>query len=261
MECFLMFYSKDQRFYQRILKISKSSFIKRQTCEIFFFSKFHGLLFVFLFFLFFLKFSFQFHLFVHVKKIQKFLYFFILLIRDVIKDFWKIMEHFSKKYRHLKSKILHKFHRLLFVFLFFFIFDIFFSISSICTCQKNLEIFMFFYFMDQRFNDFWKIMEHFSKKYRHLKSKILDKSILYYLFFSFFLFLTFSFQFRLFVHVKKFQKFFVVFYSRDQRFYQRILEISKSSFTKRQICETIFFFKIPRFTICFFIFYFIYLYL
>jgi len=31
------------------------------------------------------------------------------------------MEYFSKKYRHLKSKILHKFHRLLFVFIFIFL--------------------------------------------------------------------------------------------------------------------------------------------
>jgi len=39
-----------------------------------------------------------------------------------------------------------KFHDLLFVFL--IIFDNFFSISYICTCQKILEIFMVFYFID-----------------------------------------------------------------------------------------------------------------
>jgi len=33
-------------------------------------------------------------------------------------------------------------------FIFFIIFDILFSLSSICTCQKMLQIFMFFYFMD-----------------------------------------------------------------------------------------------------------------
>jgi len=33
--------------------------------------------------------------------------FFILRIRDFIKEFWKIMEYFSKKFRYLKSKILH----------------------------------------------------------------------------------------------------------------------------------------------------------
>jgi len=48
-------------------------------------------------------------------------------------------------------------------------------------------------------------------------------------------------------------EFFVVFYSKEKRWYQRILEISKSSFTKIYMCQIIFFFKIPRFTI-FFIF-------
>jgi len=38
------------------------------------------------------------------------------------------MERFSKKYRHLKSKIIYKFHYLLFVvFYFISIFDVFFS--------------------------------------------------------------------------------------------------------------------------------------
>ena len=66
---------------------------------------------------------------VFINEFQKFLCFFILWIRDFIQDFWKIMEHFSKKYRHLKSKILQKFHYLLFVFFnyFFRIFDVFFS--------------------------------------------------------------------------------------------------------------------------------------
>jgi len=48
--------------------------------------------------------------------LEIFIFYFILWIRDFIKEFWKIMEYFSKKYRNLKSKILHKFHRLLFVF-------------------------------------------------------------------------------------------------------------------------------------------------
>jgi len=42
--------------------------------------------------------------------------FFILWIRGFIKEFWKIMESFSKIYKYFKSKILHKFYRLLFVF-------------------------------------------------------------------------------------------------------------------------------------------------
>jgi len=56
------------------------------------------------------------------QKIGKFLCCFIVYIRDFIKKFCKTMV--------------------------FVLFDILFSILSICTCQKILEIFMFFYFMD-----------------------------------------------------------------------------------------------------------------
>jgi len=52
---------------------------------------------------------------------------------------------------------------------FFYFFDILFSISSIGTCQQILEIFMFFLLRSRDFiKEFWKIMECFSKKYRHL---------------------------------------------------------------------------------------------
>ena len=114
MAFFVVFYSKEQRFYQRIPEISKSFFTKIQI----FLSKFCGLLFVFLLFYYFLHFLFNF-VYVFVKKFLKFLCFLILWIRDFNKDFWKIMEHFTKKYRHLKSKILQKFHYLLFVFYLF----------------------------------------------------------------------------------------------------------------------------------------------
>ena len=70
----------------------------------------------FLFFLLFFTFYFQFRLSVLVKKLKKFLCFFILWIKDIIKEFWEIIEYFSKKYRHLKFKIHHKFYRLLFFF-------------------------------------------------------------------------------------------------------------------------------------------------
>jgi len=59
------------------------------------------------------------------------------------------MEHFSKKYRHLKSKIIHKFHYLLFVFLAFL--TSLFPISPNQTCQKILNIFVVLYYMDYRF--------------------------------------------------------------------------------------------------------------
>jgi len=43
-------------------------------------------------------------------------------------------------------------------FYFFIIFDILFLISCICTCQQILEIFMCFYFMDERF--YQRILEN-----------------------------------------------------------------------------------------------------
>jgi len=127
----------------------------------FFFSKFRGLLFVFLFFYYFLHFLFNF-VCVFVKKILEIFIFFILWIKDFNKDFWKIMEHFSKKYGHLKSKVFHKFHYLLFVFLFiyyFSIFDVFFfSISPNQTCQTIINIFVELYYTDYRF--YQRILEN-----------------------------------------------------------------------------------------------------
>jgi len=86
--------------------------------------------------------------------------FFILWIRDFIKDFYKIMEHFSKKYRHLKSKILHKFHYLLFVFLFTFLAFLtsLFPISPNRTCQIILNIFVVLSCTDYRF--YQRILEN-----------------------------------------------------------------------------------------------------
>jgi len=119
----------------------------------FFFSKFCGLLFVFSLYYYFLHFLFNF-VCVFVKIFWKFLCFFILWINDFNKDFWKIMEHFCKKYRHLKSKIPHKFHYLLFVFYFFSFLAFltsFFPISPNQTCQTIINIFVELYYTDYRF--------------------------------------------------------------------------------------------------------------
>jgi len=91
--------------------------------KFFFKKKFYGLLFGFLFFYYFSHFIFNF---------LKFLCISILWFRDFRKEFWKIMEYFSKKYRHLKSKILYKFHCLLFVFFFFFFLYFFFFFFFFC---------------------------------------------------------------------------------------------------------------------------------
>ena len=142
MEFFVVFCQKGQRFYQRFLENTKGSFKKNIDMLNIFFSIFCDLIFGFLFFLLFWTFYFQFRPFVLVKKFQKFLYFSILWIRDFIKEFWKIMECFSKKYRDLKSKILHKFYCLLFIFFYFFsILVIFFSYFTYPNLAKNSKHF------------------------------------------------------------------------------------------------------------------------
>jgi len=135
-----------------------------------------------LFFYYFWHFVFNFVYLYLSKKFRKFLCCFNLWIRDFIKEFWKIMEYFSKKYRHLKSKILLKFHRLLFVFLAFW--TSFFPTSPIQTCPKILNIFVVLYCTDYRF--FQGILENsriFIKKNRdNLNTKHFQNSIVYYLF-------------------------------------------------------------------------------
>jgi len=79
------------------------------------------------------------------------------LIRDFIKEFWKIMEYFSKNYRHLKSKILHKFHRLLLVLFFFSILDIFlsyFSYRNLSKISKHFQDYIIYYLLFWFFSTF-----------------------------------------------------------------------------------------------------------
>ena len=92
-----------------------------------FFSKFYGLLFVFLFFYYFWHFFFQFRLSVNF-------YVFLFCGLEILsKNFGKLWNIFLKN-RHLKSKILHKFHRLLF---FLSILVIFFSYFTYQNLSKN----------------------------------------------------------------------------------------------------------------------------
>jgi len=72
--------------------------------------------------------------------------------------------------------------------LFAFLFDILFSISSICTCQQILEIFMFFLFygleiLSKNFEKSWNI---FLKNIDIWNPKFFINFIVYYLFFFYF---------------------------------------------------------------------------
>jgi len=92
---------------------------------------------------------------------------------------------FFKKSINMWNIFFSKFCASLFLFLFFIIFDILFSISSICTCQKILEIFIFFLFyrleiLSKNFGKSWNII---LKNIDIWNSKFFINSIVYYLFF------------------------------------------------------------------------------
>jgi len=93
-----------------------------------------------------------------------------------------------------------------YLFIFFIIFDILFSIPSICTCQKILEIYLFILCIRHFITEFWKIVECFLKKYRDLESKILHKfhRLLFVFFYSFSILVIFFFLFHESKPVKKF---------------------------------------------------------
>ena len=116
------------------------------------FKKIPSFIISFYFFFKFLAFCFLFHLSKLVQKLCNFLQFFIGRVRDFTNDFWKILKVLLEKIQICKIFFFSIFSGLLFgFFTFFIIFDILFSISSICNCEKILDIFMFFYFMDQKF--------------------------------------------------------------------------------------------------------------
>jgi len=148
------------------------------------------------------------------KNSGNFYVFFILWIRDFIKDFWKIMEHFSKKYRHLKSKILHKFHYLLFVFFILLAFLMsFFLYFTYANLWKILNIFVVLYYTDYRF--YHRILKNswlLIKKNRDIvNTKHFHNSIVHYLLFNFLVFLTSFFLVYPSMAFKKFLKFLCCF--------------------------------------------------
>jgi len=142
-------YCTNYRFYQRVLENSWI-FIKKNR-DILNTKHFQNSIVYYLVFNFlvFLTSVFLFYLSMVFKNFLKFLCCFIIWILDFIKKLCKTMVFFFKrKLRYLKSKISTKFHRLLFLFYFFSIFGIFFSISPIQTCQKIVLLFVVFYWKD-----------------------------------------------------------------------------------------------------------------
>jgi len=134
----VLFYCMDPRFYEKIEIFEIQNFNKIPSFTILFYiSRIFGILFC-------------------ISPIQTcskimefFVVFFIGRVRDFTNDFWKILKVLLKKI--LICEIFFSFKILWFTicFLFFLLFlTFYFSIWSICTCQKILEIFMFFYLMD-----------------------------------------------------------------------------------------------------------------
>jgi len=102
-------------------------------------------------FLAFLAFCFLFHLSKVFQKLWNFLKCFIARVRDFTNDLWKILKVLLKKILICEIIFFQNSAVYFLFFYFFIIFDILFSVSCICTCQKIIEIFMCFCFMDERF--------------------------------------------------------------------------------------------------------------
>jgi len=136
----------DPRFYQKILQNYSFCFQKKnwdiwnpkfQQYSIVYYCVFT--------FLAFLAFCFLFHLSKLVQKLWNFLLCFIGRVRDFTNAFWKILKVLLKKIL-ICEVIFFQNSAVYYLFFIFFYFWHFFSISSICTCQKIIEIFMFFLF-------------------------------------------------------------------------------------------------------------------
>jgi len=105
---------------------------------------------LFFIFLAFLAFCFLFHL---SKLVQKLWNFFVVFDWNGYRFYQRFLENCKSSFKKILICEIFIFSKILrftiCFFYFFIIFDILFSISSICTCQQILEIFMFFFcFMD-----------------------------------------------------------------------------------------------------------------
>jgi len=93
------------------------------------------------------------------KTSRNFYVFLFYGLQILSKNLRKSRNIFLKKYRHLKSKNLHKFHSLLFVFFIVLAFlTSLFSILAIQTCQKILNNFVVLYYTEYKF--YHRILEN-----------------------------------------------------------------------------------------------------
>jgi len=143
--------------------------------------------------------------------------FYVLLfygLEILLKDFRKSRNIFLQNYRHLKSKILHKFHRSLFFLYFFYHFWHLLSLFHLSELIKKFKTFLWYFII--RVVDFirelWKILEFLLRKIEIFGiQNIFQNSIIYYLLFNFLVFLTSFFLVYVATVVKKFFKFMCCF--------------------------------------------------
>jgi len=181
---FVLFYCVDPRFYHKILQ--NYGFFFKKNWDIWN-PKFQQNSIVYYFFFIFsgiLAFCFLFHLSKRVQKLWNFLLCFIGRVRDFTNDFWKNLKILFKKI--LICEFFFQNSTVYYLFLYFFIiFEILFSILSICTCQKVLEILMFFLFygLETLSKNFGKLWSIFQKNIDIWNPKFFINFIVYYVFF------------------------------------------------------------------------------
>ena len=131
---FVLFYCLDPRFYQKIEIFEIQNFIKIPSFTIsFLYFSIFGILF-------------SIPPIQTCPKIMEFFVVFYCKVRDFTNDFWKILKVLLKKNIDMWNIFFFKILLFTICFLFFYYFWHLFSISSICTCQHILQIFIFLFY-------------------------------------------------------------------------------------------------------------------
>jgi len=154
----VLFYCMDLRFYQKILQ--NYGFFFKKNWDIWNPKFLQNSIVYYFFFIFFSIFGIWFSI-SPIQTCPIIMEFFVVFYSKghFTNDFWKILKVLlEKKILICEIFFFQNFAVYYFFFYFFIIFDVLFSIWSICTCKKILEIFRFFYFMDLKF--YQKMLEN-----------------------------------------------------------------------------------------------------
>jgi len=199
-----------------------------------------------------LAFCFLFHLSKLVQELWNFLWCFIWSVRDFTSDFWKILKVFLKKYWYVKYFFFQN-SAVYYLFFYFCHFILNFVYLYLSKSSRNSYVFLFYglEILSKNFGKSWNV---YQKNIDIWNPKFFINSIVYYMFFYSFSILVIFFSYFTDPNLSKIMEFLWCFIGRVRDFTNDFLENSKSSFKKNIDMWNIFFFKILRFTICFFIF-------